>query len=388
MAAAATHKLAALVTLLALLVGPSAGSSGSACFVGWRLPSLVGSVVCGLLGRPYTRSSPSPAAPTTGVVVPELSVGYYNNPNNRASYCPGAEAAVRKVVEDAINNNKYNPFGDGGRGIGAGLIRLFFHDAFVRGCDGSVLLNTTATGNRDTERTGPPNENSLRGFDLIDAAKEATKAACGGNKVSCADILAFAARDASDILSNGRIKFDMPAGRYDGRESFAGETNKLPGPDSSLQQVEKSFADQGLNRTDMVTLSAAHSIGQARCGFFTGRLPAMDTGYARGLNGTCNGTASPDIRVNQDNVTAYVLDNQYYKNIDNKFVLFGSDAALSSSETIDQVSQNVANASKWENDFAVAMVKMGKIGVKTSLIKDVTEIRELCWRVNDKNKKA
>ncbi|PUZ73130.1 hypothetical protein GQ55_2G450200 [Panicum hallii var. hallii] len=372
--AAAGKKLAVLVALLALLVGPSAGllGSGPGCsvFVGWPVPVILRSLICGILGQPYT--PPIWRAEPTGA---GLSVGYYNNPNNTNSYCPGAEAAVRKAVENAIYQQ--------GRGIGAGLIRLFFHDAFVRGCDASVLLRSTALAGSATEMEGPPNKDSLRGFEVIDAAKEATKAACGGrNVVSCADILAFAARDASDILSGGRISFPVMAGRYDGRESFADETAQLPGPDSSLQELQMMFAAQGLSSADMVTLSGAHSIGSARCLFFTGRLSAMDPDYARRLNENCNGTGSPNNRVDQDPVTSDVLDNQYYKNID-KFVLFRSDAVLvSSPATKQQVDVNVANPSRWESDFAAAMVKMGNIGVKTARVPGQTEIRDVCWRVN------
>ncbi|CAN6168981.1 unnamed protein product [Urochloa humidicola] len=375
--AAANKKLAAavLVAMLALLAGPSAGllgSSGSNCsiFVGWPVLSIVRSLICGILGGGGSYTPPVTRYPPTGN---ELSVGYYNNSNNAASYCPNAEAAVRQTVETAFYQQ--------GRGIGAGLIRLFFHDAFVRGADASVLLKTTANAGSNTEMEGPPNKNSLRGFDVIDAAKEATKSACNGrNVVSCADILAFAARDASDILSGGRIKILMPAGRLDGRESFASETNQLPGPDSTLQQLQDMFANQGLDTADMVTLSGAHSIGRARCLFFTGRLSAMDPGYAQRLNAACGGTSKPDTKVNNDPVTADVLDNQYYKNID-KFVLFASDAALNSSQTIGQVQANAADTGKWERDFAAAMVKMGNIGVKTIPGTDA-EIRNICSQVN------
>ncbi|CAN6199983.1 unnamed protein product [Urochloa humidicola] len=375
---AANKKFAAvtLAVLLALLAGPSAGllgSSGSnncSIFVGWPVLSIVRSLICGILGGGGSYTPPVTRYPPTGNV---LSVGYYNNSNNAASYCPDAEAAVRKAVEDAFYQQ--------GRGIGAGLIRLFFHDAFVRGADASVLLKTTANAGSNTEMEGPPNKDSLRGFDVIDAAKEATKSACNGrNVVSCADILAFAARDASDILSGGRIKILMPAGRLDGRESFASETNQLPGPDSTLQQLQDMFANQGLDTADMVTLSGAHSIGRARCLFFTGRLSAMDPGYAQRLNAACGGTSKPDTRVNQDPVTGDVLDNQYYKNID-KFVLFASDAALNSSQTIGQVQANAADTGKWERDFAAAMVKMGNIGVKTIPGTDA-EIRNICSQVN------
>ncbi|WVZ66850.1 hypothetical protein U9M48_016014 [Paspalum notatum var. saurae] len=326
------------------------------CYVGWF--PFVGNLLCKL--TQLLNASPKPAPTGYG-----LSLDYYNKT------CPDAEYLVWEAVKNATDEN---------RGIGAGLIRLLFHDAFVRGVDASVLLNTTASNNTDTERTGPPNVNSLRGFQVIDAAKAAVEAACPG-VVSCADIVAFAARDASKILSDGNIDFAVPAGRLDGRESFANETNTLPGPDSSLDQLQTMFAAQGLSTADMVTLSGAHSIGRARCMFFTARLSAMDAEYAKNLSAACSG--SPSNRVDQDPFTPNDLDNQYYKNID-KFVLFTSDAALNSTETIGQVTANAGDAAKWQNDFAAAMVKMGKIGVKTSASpgSDAVEIRKVCWKVN------
>jgi peroxidase len=213
---------------------------------------------------------------------------------------------------------------------------------------------------------------------VIDAAKAAVEKECPGI-VSCADILAFAARDASYILSNEKIYYDVPAGRYDGRESFADETDQLPGPGSSVQDLKKSFAAQGLSLADAVTLSGAHSIGLARCLFFKDRLSAMDPGYAATLNATCN-AGGDSYKVDQDYKSPDVLDNQYYKNID-KFVLFASDAALKSSETIDQVNANAGGYGKWEKDFGDAMVKMGKIGVITSPGYGA-EIRKVCSQIN------
>lgn len=64
----------------------------------------------------------------------------------------------------------------------------------IQGCDGSILLDDTPffTG----EKNAAPNVNSARGFDVIDRIKAAVNIACRGNVVSCADIVAVAARDS------------------------------------------------------------------------------------------------------------------------------------------------------------------------------------------------
>lgn len=111
--------------------------------------------------------------------------------------------------------------------MGASILRLFFHDCFVnvclaslfpsflhrqltvadeetchllvsQGCDGSILLDDTSsfTG----EKSAGPNANSARGFEVIDTIKSNVEAACKAT-VSCADILALAARDGVVLVS-------------------------------------------------------------------------------------------------------------------------------------------------------------------------------------------
>lgn len=63
----------------------------------------------------------------------------------------------------------------------------------MQGCDGSVLLDDTPTFTG--EKTAVPNNSSVRGFDVIDNIKAQVEGICP-QVVSCADILALAARDS------------------------------------------------------------------------------------------------------------------------------------------------------------------------------------------------
>ncbi|CAM0907010.1 unnamed protein product [Alopecurus aequalis] len=287
--------------------------------------------------------------------------------------CKGAEKIVRDVVKAEIRRYP---------GIGAALIRLFFHDCFVQGCDGSVLLDTTPA-KEQTEKFGVPNINSLRGYEVIDKIKRKLEAKCRG-VVSCADIVAFAGRDATFVLSKKKVDFAMPAGRYDGRVSLASETlTDLPPPFADVTLLEAIFAAKGLSLDEMVTLSGAHTVGVAHCSSFADRLPrnasdptAMSPGFAKFVTRKCG--SDNTTTVFQDFKTPLTLDNKYYKNVLSHEVLFTSDAALESSNTKKLVKDNL-KPYVWEAKFKKAMVKMGGIGIKT---KANGEIRKNCRLIN------
>ena len=234
---------------------------------------------------------------------------------------------------------------------------------------------------------------------MIDAAKDILEAKCPG-VVSCADIVAFAGRDASKFLSYGAIDFAMPAGRYDGNVSLASETlgKNLPPPFGDLDLITAMFAAKGLSQADMVVLSGAHSIGRSHCSSFPDRVPppasptntSMNPELGATLNRTC-GAGDSTTTVPQDFVTPDSLDVQYYKNVLSRDVLFNSDAVLTSSQTKDLVDFYAGNRllfpklfgpAVWNQHFGQAMVKMGNIGVKTS--KTEGEIRKKCGFVNNK----
>ncbi|CAM0914031.1 unnamed protein product [Alopecurus aequalis] len=309
---------------------------------------------------PTTKSPPpaAPSPPSSG-----LAVGYYKKT------CYNAEAIVREAVFDAS------------AGTMAGLIRLFFHDCFVRGCDASVLLDKTDS-NTLPEKLGIPNT-SLRGFEVIDAAKAKIEIGCK-NIVSCADIIAFAARDATYFLSKGKMLIDMPAGRYDGNVSLGSETlRNLPSPFATVEKLKALFASKGLTPDEMVTLSGAHSVGSSHCGSFSDRLTntsTMDPTLKTSLQNQCKSATGGNNIVVEDLRTPDWLDNQYYKNIISGEVLFTSDAALlAAPDTSQLVHSNADVRNQWEGKFKAAMVRMGAIELKT---KDNGEIRRSCRVVN------
>ncbi|KAL0298458.1 UNVERIFIED_CONTAM: Peroxidase 5 [Sesamum radiatum] len=307
---------------------------------------------------------------SSGGKAQKLKVGYY------AQTCPYAEIIVRQAVEKAVSKNP---------GIAAGLIRMHFHDCFVRGCDASVLLDGP-----NTEKQSIPNQGSLRGFEVIDAAKAELELQCPGI-VSCADIIAFAARDSSCKLGN--INYDVPSGRRDGNVSLINEPLlNLPAPFFNATTLRDNFARKGLSLDEMVTLSGAHSIGISHCSSFASRLyptqdPTLDPNYAAFLKTICpppvaNATAAPTVNptVNLDSITPTRLDNKYYVGLKvNRGLLTSDQVLLSSPLTAKTVVYNARYGRVWAKKFAAAMVRMGNIEVLTG---NQGEIRRNCRVVN------
>ncbi|KAF2547455.1 hypothetical protein F2Q70_00019437, partial [Brassica cretica] len=250
------------------------------------------------------------------------------------------------------------------------------------GCDGSVLLKSP---NKDAERDAIPNL-SLRGYEVVDAAKSALEKKCPG-VVSCADVLALVARDAVLVI-NGPW-WPVPLGRRDGRISRKSEVN-LPSPFAGIAALKKNFFDKGLNTKDLVVLSGAHTIGISNCGLINSRIynftgkgdfdPSMNPSYVRTLKKRCKPT---DFRtsVEMDPGSVKKFDSHYFNIVSQKKGLFTSDSTLlDDPETKRYIETQVATAgSSFNKDFSESMVKLGFVEILTG---NKGEIRRKCAFVN------
>ncbi|EXB29014.1 Peroxidase 59 [Morus notabilis] len=292
--------------------------------------------------------------------------------------CPKLGMIVRKGLFNALKTEMR---------MAASLIRLHFHDCFVNGCDASLLLD-----GEDSEKLAGPNLNSARGFEVIDTIKSAVESECSG-VVSCADILALAARD-SVLLSGGR-SWRVLLGRRDGLvANKTGANILLPSPFDSLETIITKFLNPGLNITDVVALSGAHTIGQAKCAFFNNRLfnfsgtgagdPTLETTMLNDLQSLCPLNEDGNKTTALDRNSTDLFDNHYFTNLlvgkgllSSDQILFSSAAAVNTTKSL--VESYSTNPDLFLEDFVNSMRKMGNISPLTG---SAGEIRKNCRVVN------
>ncbi|KAK1277436.1 Peroxidase 53 [Acorus gramineus] len=306
----------------------------------------------------------------------QLSSTFYS------STCSNVSSIVRSVVQQAQQSDAR---------IYASLLRLHFHDCFVNGCDGSILLVSNSTLNIQSEQGAAPNSGSVRGFNVVDNIKTAVESACPG-VVSCADILAIAA-EASVSLAGGPT-WTVQLGRRDSTiANMSGANSDLPAPSESLSSITTKFAAKGLSTTDLVALSGAHTFGRARCTTFINRLynfsngspdSTLNSSYLPTLQNACpqnNQTALANLE-NLDPTTPDTFDNNYYANLQIDQGLLQSDQELFSTTgaaTVSIVNSFSSSQSSFFQSFASAMINMGAISPLTGTS---GEVRLTCSKIN------
>ncbi|CAN8251696.1 unnamed protein product [Cochlearia groenlandica] len=287
--------------------------------------------------------------------------------------CRNVEFIVRSVVESHVRSNPANA---------PGLLRMHFHDCFVRGCDGSVLLD----GN-SSERTAGPNR-SLRGFEVIEEAKALLEEACP-ETVSCADILTLAARDA--VVLTGGLSWRVPLGRLDGRISQASDVN-LPGPFDPVEKQKQDFRDKTLNTLDLVTLVGGHTLGTAGCGLVRGRFvnfngtgqpdPSIDPTFVPLVLAQCAGIGGNRVELDAGSVGSF--DTSFLRNVRSSRVVLQSDLVLWEDRETRSIIQRFLRIRRpilrFGIEFGKSMVKLGLVEVNNGLD---GEIRRVCSAINE-----
>ncbi|KAM1502093.1 hypothetical protein ACFXTO_027480 [Malus domestica] len=304
--------------------------------------------------------------------------GGYLYPQFYDRSCPRAKEIVKSVVAKAVARETR---------MAASLLRLHFHDCFVKGCDASILLDSSQ--NVITEKMSVPNQNSARGFEVIDEIKSALEKECPST-VSCADILALAARD-STVLTGGP-NWEVPLGRRDSRgASLSGSNSNIPAPNNTFQTILTKFKLKKLDIVDLVALSGSHTIGNARCTTFRQRLYiqsgngladfTLDQSFAAQLRTRCPRSGGDQNLFVMDFVSPTKFDNSYFKNLLASKGLLNSDEVLVTKSQVSKqlVQQYAENNELFFEQFAKSMVKMGNISPITG---SSGEIRKSCRKVN------
>lgn len=307
----------------------------------------------------------------------QLRVGFYDKS------CPAAERIVGDYVRQHVHRVPT---------VAPALLRTHYHDCFVRGCDGSILLNSTAAV--AAEKDAPPNL-SLAGFEVIDEVKAALERACPG-VVSCADIVALAARD-SVSFQYGKKLWEVETGRRDGTLSFLQQAfDEIPAPSSTFDILLANFSGKGLGLQDLVVLSGGHTIGIGNCNLFSSRVfnftgknnptdidPSLNPPYAKFLQGQCR----RNLQDPNDNTTVVPMDpgsstsfdSHYFVNLKARQGMFTSDATLLTNGRAAALVDKLQDNGVFFDHFKNSIKRMGQIDVLTGAS---GQVRNKCNVVN------
>ncbi|KAE8717587.1 Cationic peroxidase 1 [Hibiscus syriacus] len=232
---------------------------------------------------------------------------------------------------------------------------------FVLGCDGSLLLDSTP--DFETKKNAPGNLNSVRRFEVVDQIKAEVDRVCGRPVVSCADILAVAARDS--VVALGGPTWKVRLGRRDstrGRLDLANTV--LPSASMDLPALINNFKKQGLNKRDLVALSGGQTIGFSQCLIFRNRIynaTNIDPAFAKHRRATCTRTKGNTNHAPFDSTPGH-FDTAYFKDLVKQRGLLTSDQALFNGGSTDKLVKTYSlNPNAFWVDFGKSMIRMGNI---------------------------
>jgi peroxidase len=115
--------------------------------------------------------------------------------------------------------------------------------------------------------------------------------------------------------------------------------------------------------------AGGHTIGAASCGSFAYRVgadPAMDPALAQQVLARCPG-GGPAGFAFLDATTPLRFDNEYYRNLLGGMGILASDQVLyADPRSRGAVERYAADQAAFFGDFAAAMTRLGRVGVRTA----------------------
>ncbi|KAJ4958912.1 hypothetical protein NE237_026023 [Protea cynaroides] len=295
--------------------------------------------------------------------------------------CPQAEKIIRTTVRDLFNVRP---------NVAPQLLRLVFHDCFIQGCDASLLLD--AIDEIDSEKDAPPNH-SLKGFHLIHTIKSKLEEVCPVT-VSCADILALAAREGV-VLAGGPF-YRLKTGRRDSKLAFREIASyELPSPDTSISFIRESFSKRGFDEREIVSLLGAHTIGGVHCKFFENRLydylgtgrpdPSIEPEFLDVMRSRCrlkpsnSSTVMGLMAMNYEQASQSSFGTQYFQSLQlGRGILHVDQQLMSCEGTRRWVHAYAADRYLFRKNFALSMTKLSSLHVLTP---PLGQIRHNCSRI-------
>ncbi|GMN30721.1 hypothetical protein TIFTF001_046446 [Ficus carica] len=260
-------------------------------------------------------------------------------------------------VESVISRAAARSFASNPK-FAAVFIRLFFHDCFINGCDASILLDSTPTG-EPVEKISPANDKTIK---------------------------------EKRSSSRGFPYYRIQGGRRAGLTSRASDViENLPFPTMTVDTMIELYARKGFTIEDMAVLAGAHSIGNVHCKMFDYRLylnltdtkvPPVEPWFAANLKTKCLpprlGTTEErdDAIVKFDPATPFTLDSFFYITLLRGRGLLESDQVLVSDPQTRRIVREMAfYPGAWIRKFVQAMIKMGTLDMLTG---DEGKIRRNC----------
>ncbi|CAI9289580.1 unnamed protein product [Lactuca saligna] len=298
----------------------------------------------------------------------ELQLNYYSES------CPNAEEIVKQTVITL-----YKEHGN----TAVSWLRTLFHDCMVKSCDASILLESI--NGIQSEKISKRNM-GMRNFKYINTIKDALESSCPMT-VSCADLVALAARDGIVMLGGPHI--EMKTGRKDSKESHLAIIDAmLPNHNDSMLYVLDRFQSVGIDVEGTVALLGAHSVGRVHCINLVDRLyptadPTLDPNFAEYLKRRCPHPDPNPLAVEysrSDLQTPMILDNMYYKNIkNNKGLLIVDQQLVSNPITSPYVDKMAADNDYFHDQFAKALLTLSE---NNPISEEEGEVRKDCRFVN------